>query len=322
MGPNLINNGSFNSNTNGWQISPVYVENSTDHISFNGMNNSGCVRMTINRTNDPGMCMISQTISTNIQTGKQYRFAFCAKRTGNIDVWAAITLNGQFSHLASALPQMGYDSNRFYDVEYYINVPSQSNSYITAAITLIAGSAPGTAWFDDVSFCQAGGEANPSSVTYQNCEVQNTARLYYDPDTSSVNVNTVTPGTRLNLYEDDNNSFIRCMYNSHFLYISRACVSTAKSDKTASRNASNMFGDALLQYEYPASEKAKVYNLQWTLKRLGFDCGTVDGKFGQGVDAAVRKFQTSQSITRDGKVGSTTKQKLIDALNALDSANS
>lgn len=319
MGPNLINNGSFNSNTNGWYISPVYAENSTDHISNGGMNNSGCVKMTITRTNDPGTCMIYQTLSTSIQTGKQYRLAFFAKRSGNIDIWVGVTLNGVFQHRESALPKMVKDHNYFQEVEYYINVPSQASAYITAEITLIAGSAPGTAWFDDVSFCLAGGEENPSIVTYQNCEVQNTAWLFESPSTSSVHVNSVSAGTHLNLYECDSNSFIRCKYNGYFYYIQRAYVSTAESDKTSTRNASNMFGDDLLKYEYPASEKAKVYNLQWTLKRLGFDCGSVDGKFGQGTESAVRDFQEDRNIGVDGKVGDTTKGELIAALNELDS---
>lgn len=321
MGPNLINNGSFDSNTNGWYMPPVYDGNSTDHISFDGMNNSGCVKMTITRTSNPGMCTIYQTLNTTIQTGKQYRLAFCAKRSGNIDIWAGITLNGEYRHLESALPQMGYDSNRFYDVEYYIDVPSQAGSYITARITLIAGSAPGTAWFDDVSFCLAGGAANNTPITYQNCVVKSTTGLYEFPDPYSFCYRTIYANDRLNLCEYDHNKFIRCKYGDNFYYTYRSCVSTAESDMTNSRNASNMFGDALLEYEYPASERAKVYNLQWTLKRLGFNCGAVDGKFGQGVDTAVRNFQTSRGITRDGKVGSTTKQKLIEALNALDSAN-
>ncbi len=321
MGPNLISNGSFDANTNGWYISPVYAENSIDHIPYDGINDSGCVKMTITRTNNPGMCMIYQTLDTTIQTGKQYKLVFWAKRSGNIDIWAGVTINGVLEHKPSALEQMNHNPNQFYKVEYVINVPSQTSAYVPAEITLIAGSATGTAWFDDVSFYMIGNEEKPSIVTYQNCKVQNDAWLYESPNTSSVHVDKAYANTRIDLYEDDSISFIRCKHNGDFFYIMRANVSTADSAMTSTRNASNMFGDSLLQYEYPASEKAKVYNLQWTLKRLGFNCGAVDGKFGQGVDTAVRDFQTSKGITRDGKVGSTTKQKLIEALNALDSTN-
>lgn len=81
----------------------------------------------------------------------------------------------------------------------------------------------------------------------------------------------------------------------------------------------NMFGDTTLKYAYPAPEQAKVYNLQWTLNRLGYNCGTVDGKFGEGVDSAVRSFQRKAKLTVDGKVGAGTKAALIAALDALDS---
>lgn len=52
--------------------------------------------------------------------------------------------------------------------------------------------------------------------------------------------------------------------------------------------------------------------LQTLLNMNGFDCGEVDGDFGDKTTNAVNNFQTSKSITVDGIVGKDTWTKLIN----------
>lgn len=99
-----------------------------------------------------------------------------------------------------------------------------------------------------------------------------------------------------------------------------------KSRRTASRLAilaltitllftSNAF--ALTSYstlEF-GSKGTNVLTLQKALLALGFDPGTLDGKFGTGTKTAVIAFQESQGLTADGKAGTLT-------LNALYSTES
>src|SRR2546421_6452798 len=49
-----------------------------------------------------------------------------------------------------------------------------------------------------------------------------------------------------------------------------------------------------------------VAALQFLLKKHGFSPGSIDGGFGSGTDAAVRRFQRARGLTVDGIVGSAT----------------
>ena len=53
-----------------------------------------------------------------------------------------------------------------------------------------------------------------------------------------------------------------------------------------------------------------VKTLQAKLNALGYDCGTVDGVFGNNTYNAVVKFQTAMGIGVDGVVGAQTWAKL------------
>ena len=58
------------------------------------------------------------------------------------------------------------------------------------------------------------------------------------------------------------------------------------------------------------SEGEAVKELQTRLNELGYDCGTVDGKFGNKTLNAVIKFQTLNDLEPDGVVGKKTWAKL------------
>ncbi len=76
--------------------------------------------------------------------------------------------------------------------------------------------------------------------------------------------------------------------------------------------SANLFGSGNLAQS--GTVKAAVFNLQWVLKRLGYNPGTIDGIFGSGTKSAVEAFQAAEGLTVDGIVEPATKTALINAL--------
>lgn len=62
----------------------------------------------------------------------------------------------------------------------------------------------------------------------------------------------------------------------------------------------------------------RVIALQETLKKKGFDPGTVDGDFGNGTEAAIIAFQKSEGLLADGIVGSQTLSSLGMSVTSQD----
>ena len=58
------------------------------------------------------------------------------------------------------------------------------------------------------------------------------------------------------------------------------------------------------------SSGQKVTEIQTKLKNWGYYSGSVDGVFGSGTEEAVKKFQQSNGLTADGKVGPATLSAL------------
>lgn len=77
---------------------------------------------------------------------------------------------------------------------------------------------------------------------------------------------------------------------------------------------------ALAAYEtIPYGEEShRVRTLQTALKRKGYYKGSVDGKFGPGTKAAVRKYQAAVGLTTDGHPGNRTLTALYDGLSAAN----
>ncbi len=59
---------------------------------------------------------------------------------------------------------------------------------------------------------------------------------------------------------------------------------------------------------------AEVKKLQQRLEERGFRPGAIDGKFGQGTEAAVRAFQASEGLLVDGVVGRRTLEALAGVM--------
>ncbi|MDQ2713010.1 MAG: peptidoglycan-binding protein [Acidobacteriota bacterium] len=59
-----------------------------------------------------------------------------------------------------------------------------------------------------------------------------------------------------------------------------------------------------------AQNSATVKNVQQALKDKGFDPGEVDGVNGPTTRAALKKYQASQSLTADGRIGPKTLDSL------------
>jgi len=51
--------------------------------------------------------------------------------------------------------------------------------------------------------------------------------------------------------------------------------------------------------------------LQWQLNYLGYNCGTVDGVFGNNTCIQVKAFQVAKDLEADGIVGAKTRAILI-----------
>lgn len=64
----------------------------------------------------------------------------------------------------------------------------------------------------------------------------------------------------------------------------------------------------------PGSSGKEVEALQTKLKSLGFYDGVIDGDYGENTSNAVAKFQTAQQLQPDGRLGTTTRQKLEAAI--------
>jgi hypothetical protein len=76
----------------------------------------------------------------------------------------------------------------------------------------------------------------------------------------------------------------------------------------------DLFGSSTL---VGGSTGTYVRNLQTCLISLGHLGGYVDGVFGTNTENAVKKYQKSQGLTQDGKVGAGTKTALYNQCYAL-----
>ena len=95
------------------------------------------------------------------------------------------------------------------------------------------------------------------------------------------------------------------------------CSGTVKTGKTTDKGWTHYAipiglygGEPMKPTLRKGSEGEAVKELQARLNELGYDCGTVDGKFGSKTLNAVIKFQTLNELEPDGIVGQKTWAKL------------
>ena len=136
---NLLKNHNFEA-TGDWSLGNSTSGNSLAYATDAYHIGTRSIKATIG--SKLGMCTIGQTV--NLEKGKTYTLSFYAKRTGNVDVWAQITVGGSTFYSPSFIPQLSSSFNR---LSYSFTVPANATS-TSASIFLIAGSATGTAWFD------------------------------------------------------------------------------------------------------------------------------------------------------------------------------
>lgn len=70
------------------------------------------------------------------------------------------------------------------------------------------------------------------------------------------------------------------------------------------------------------SSGSVVSEIQTKLKSWGYYSGAVDGVFGSGTEAAVKRFQQSNGLTADGKAGPATLKAMGIAASSTQSASS
>lgn len=93
----------------------------------------------------------------------------------------------------------------------------------------------------------------------------------------------------------------------------------------------NLLVLAALSFLYPSpaaealskngSTGAEVKAIQETLKDRGLYSGSIDGIYGTGTQAAVKKFQKQQGLTADGIAGPLTLKRLGVSVGAIPEAN-
>lgn len=78
-------------------------------------------------------------------------------------------------------------------------------------------------------------------------------------------------------------------------------------------------GSALELFCADGPSGSTITNLQTALNEKGCDCGTVDGCFGTGTVACVRRFQIANGLPASGAIDATTKNKIDNGGVACDS---
>ncbi len=104
-----------------------------------------------------------------------------------------------------------------------------------------------------------------------------------------------------------------------------------EDERTAVTLLLNLLVLAALSFLYPSpaaealskngSTGAEVKAIQETLKDRGLYSGSIDGIYGAGTQAAVKKFQKQQGLTADGIAGPLTLKRLGVSVGAIPEAN-
>lgn len=83
--------------------------------------------------------------------------------------------------------------------------------------------------------------------------------------------------------------------------VAKACSAT---------NWSYINGTQMLSTQIGGTYNSQVYSLQYALNQMGYNCGRADGYFGQATKSAVISFQRAHELSRDGIVGTKTRNSI------------
>jgi murein L,D-transpeptidase YcbB/YkuD len=75
-------------------------------------------------------------------------------------------------------------------------------------------------------------------------------------------------------------------------------------------NWSYINGIQMLSTQIGGTYNSQVYSLQYALNQMGYNCGRADGYFGQATKGAVISFQRAHGLSRDGIVGTKTRNSI------------
>lgn len=223
MATNLIQNPNFSDGLASWTLSGWYTGNTVTPMSSGGQSGP-CVKLEVPSEGDPGQSSISQIVQ--LEGGKEYMLSFYAKRTGNVDVWVQITMEGTSIFSPSYLYWIPSGGNYVY-VPYSFTAAGVTGQTVLASIRLIAGSAGGSAWFDTVCLEAAeddsGDDSGSGSIDDEDsygfspsCYVETLsgARVYKTPDSSqSDNYGSIPAGARF-VYGGVENNMVCVKYGT------------------------------------------------------------------------------------------------------------
>lgn len=124
--------------------------------------------------------------------------------------------------------------------------------------------------------------------------------LRQEADPEAKKLFTIYKGSKIDIHAETGDWY-HVTYGKHTGFVMKKHVSPS----------GKIVDDGVLR---PGSSGSKVKELQQLLKKYGWYSGSVDGKYGEGTERAVRRFQDDAGLTVDGRAGKQTLAALKSAL--------
>lgn len=313
MAKNYLTNGELNNNAAEWGVDVSYPSVNTAACTTNGAHSGTCLRAEIRNT-DPGTISLYQAVK--LTPGRKYKLSFYAKRTGNIDVWAAYQAGSNAKVNGNSMKSSLTSGGNYKRMSYTFTVPSSSASSVNVVVYLIAGSASGVAYFDTVTLEDViDVQASEYWVDVPSGE---TVNMREDCSTSSAIKARLPRGTHLThlLTVSDwkkvrTDSGVEGYIMSKFLSSVKIPLEAGTSSSWEKRYGTTTWSRS----KHGTTVYAAVTNIQTDLKDAGYtEVGTIDGKYGKNTETAAKNFQKDQGLTVDGLFGNNSKMKLWDVI--------
>lgn len=325
MSTNLITDPSFENGFLSW--TPAVWDgnvNSVSVASSGAHNGNCCIHLS---STQAGQAYIYQLVT--LTAGHSYTLSFYAKRTGNIDVWTAYSMDGNQEHLPSLMSKVG---STYSKVAQDFTLPGSDAKNVF--VFIIAGSAAGDVWIDDVELvdntASGGTGTNDSTGSWGTgqvtggrlyCRKQPSKDAYWGqfPNNSIIPIKAYN-STWYETYWDDDPSKVGYVMKE---FITNESWGNSAGGGTGVNTASwneVLSGTAVYKKESSGSAVCEgVKTLQRYLIAIGWgraevlgtsDDLTVDGNFGSKTETAVKNFQYECELDEDGVVGTLTATRL------------